>query len=70
MAHRDRLARLPDRQRLTSRAATLVGMIAGSVLGQRIGIVTTMDLAAVLIAASAATALLIPASDTDDLASG
>jgi predicted MFS family arabinose efflux permease len=49
-------------------AATLLGMIAGSVLGQRIGIVTTMDLAAALMAASAATALFIPASDTGDLA--
>ena len=43
-------------------------MITGSVLGQRIGIVTTMDLAAALIAASAASALLIPVSDTDALA--
>jgi predicted MFS family arabinose efflux permease len=48
--------------------ATLLGMITGSVLGQRIGIVTTMDLAAALIAASAAGALLIPVSDTDALA--
>jgi predicted MFS family arabinose efflux permease len=50
--------------------ATLLGMIVGSVLGQRIGIVTTMDLAAVLIGVSAAAALLIPASDTDDPATG
>jgi MFS family permease len=44
--------------------ATLLGMIAGSVLGQRIGIVTTMDLAAGLIAASATAALRLPAPDT------
>ncbi|HEY1915072.1 MAG TPA: MFS transporter [Streptosporangiaceae bacterium] len=43
--------------------ATLAGMAAGSVLGQRIGIVTTMDLAAALIAVSAASGLLTPASD-------
>jgi predicted MFS family arabinose efflux permease len=43
--------------------ATLAGMAAGSVLGQQIGIVTTMDLAAALIAVSAASALLTPASD-------
>ena len=40
--------------------ATLLGMIAGAVLGERIGIVTTMDLGAALIAASAASALLVP----------
>jgi MFS family permease len=45
--------------------ATLLGMIVGSVLGQRIGIVTTMDLAAGLIAASATAGLLLPAPDTD-----
>jgi MFS family permease len=43
--------------------ATLLGMIAGSVLGQRIGI--TMDLGAGMIAASATAALLLHAPDTD-----
>jgi MFS family permease len=43
-------------------AATLFGMVAGSVLGQRIGVVVTMDLAAALIAASAAAALALPAA--------
>ena len=42
-------------------AATLTGMLAGSVLGQHAGVVATTNLAAVLIAASAATALLLPA---------
>jgi predicted MFS family arabinose efflux permease len=42
--------------------ATLVGMIGGSLLGQQIGIVVTMDAAAVLIAVSAAGALLLPGS--------
>ena len=41
-------------------AATLIGMIAGSVLGQHIGVVITMDLAAALIAGSAMAALLLP----------
>ena len=56
-------------------AATLVGMVAGSFLGQQIGIGTTMNLAALAVAASAATALLIPrhipatAALTDDGAS-
>ena len=49
-------------------AATLVGMIAGSVLGQRIGVVITMDLAAALIAASAAAALLLPSALADEVA--
>ncbi|MBR7835619.1 hypothetical protein KDL01_20255 [Actinospica durhamensis] len=40
---------------------TLIGMVLGSVLGQQVGIVTTMNLAAALIAASAAAALLLPA---------
>ena len=44
-------------------AATLLGMIAGSVLGERIGIVITMDLAAVLIAVSAGSALLLPPAE-------
>ena len=44
-------------------AATLLGMIAGSVLGDRIGIVITMDLAAVLIAVSAGAALLLPPAE-------
>ena len=44
-------------------AATLLGMIAGSVLGDRIGIVITMDLAAVLIAVSAGSALLLPPAE-------
>jgi MFS family permease len=39
-------------------AATLLGMILGSVLGQHTGIVTTMNLAAALIAVSAGAALL------------
>jgi MFS family permease len=43
-------------------AATLLGMIAGSVLGQRIGVVATMDAAAVLIAGSAVAALTFPRS--------
>ena len=43
-------------------AATLLGMILGSVLGARIGVVTTMDLAAVLVAASAGAALLLPSA--------
>jgi MFS family permease len=43
-------------------AATLLGMILGSVLGARIGVVTTMDLAAVLVAASAGGALLLPSA--------
>ncbi|WP_323747788.1 MFS transporter [Catenulispora rubra] len=42
--------------------ATLVGMVAGSLLGQQIGIVTTMDAAAVLVAVSAGAALLLPGS--------
>ncbi|ACU75069.1 major facilitator superfamily MFS_1 [Catenulispora acidiphila DSM 44928] len=42
--------------------ATLVGMIAGSLLGQRLGVVATMDGAAVLIAVSAGGALLLPGS--------
>jgi Na+/melibiose symporter-like transporter len=46
-------------------AATLLGMIAGSALGQRIGVVITMDLAAALIAASAGAALLLPPAQTD-----
>jgi predicted MFS family arabinose efflux permease len=50
--------------------ATLVGMLAGSVLGGRIGIVTTMDLAAALIAVSAITALLIPASAAGSVLEG
>ncbi len=41
-------------------AATLLGMIVGSVLGGRIGVVLTMDLAAALIAVSAGAALLLP----------
>jgi predicted MFS family arabinose efflux permease len=41
-------------------AGTLLGMILGSVLGERVGVVDTMDLAAVLIAASAGVALLLP----------
>ncbi|MEZ0111997.1 putative MFS family arabinose efflux permease [Catenulispora sp. EB89] len=40
--------------------ATLVGMVAGSLLGQQIGIVTTMDAAAVLVAVSAGAALWLP----------
>jgi MFS family permease len=40
--------------------ATLVGTLTGAVLGQQIGIVTTMNLAALAVAGSAATALLIP----------
>jgi MFS family permease len=41
-------------------AATLLGMVLSSVLGQRVGIVDAMNVAAVLIAASAGTAFLIP----------
>ncbi|WP_433892176.1 hypothetical protein [Streptomyces sp. CA-111067] len=41
-------------------AATLVGMLAGAALGQRIGIGATMNLAALAVGGSAATALLIP----------
>lgn len=43
-------------------AGTLLGMIVGSVLGERVGVVDTMDLAALLIAASAGVALLLPDS--------
>jgi MFS family permease len=42
--------------------ATLIGMVGGSLLGQQIGIVTTMDAAAVLIAVSASAGLLLPKS--------
>lgn len=42
-------------------AGTLLGMIVGSVLGGRIGVVEAMDLAAALIAVSAAAALLLRA---------
>lgn len=49
-------------------AATLVGMIAGSVLGQHIGVVVTMDLASALIAVSAAAALLLPSALADEVA--
>jgi MFS family permease len=49
-------------------AATLVGMIAGSVLGQRFGVVITMDLASALIAVSAAAALRLPSALADDVA--
>lgn len=49
-------------------AATLVGMIVGSVLGQHIGVVITMDLASALIAVSAAAALLLPSALADEVA--
>jgi MFS family permease len=45
-------------------AATLLGMILGSTVGQHIGVVITMDLAAVLIAVSGGAALLLPSVDT------
>lgn len=45
-------------------AATLLGMILGSVLGQHTGVVATMNLAAALIGASAGTALLLPPTRT------
>jgi predicted MFS family arabinose efflux permease len=41
---------------------TLLGMLLGSVLGQHLGVVTTADLAAVVVAASAAAALFLPSS--------
>lgn len=40
--------------------AALVGLVGGSALGQRLGIVAVMDRAAVLVAASAGGALLLP----------
>ncbi|MBR7826719.1 hypothetical protein KDK95_10425 [Actinospica sp. MGRD01-02] len=46
-------------------AATLLGMLIGSVAGQRLGVVTTMNLAALLIAASAVAAFLIQQSDVE-----
>lgn len=46
-------------------AATLLGMLIGSLAGQRLGVVTTMNLAAVLIAASAVAALLIKEFDAE-----
>jgi MFS family permease len=44
-------------------AATLLGMILGSVLGQHTSVVTTMNLAAALIAASAGAALRLPRTE-------
>lgn len=44
--------------------ATLAGMLLGSMLGGRIGVVVTTDLAAVLVAAAAAAALLLPTAAT------
>ena len=41
----------------------IAGVFAGAVLGDRIGIIVTMDLAAVLIAVSAGAALLLPAAE-------
>jgi MFS family permease len=46
-------------------AGTLLGMIVDSVLGERIGIVDTMDLAAALIAVSAVAALLLPEAEVE-----
>jgi predicted MFS family arabinose efflux permease len=40
--------------------ATLIGLVGGSLIGQQIGIVTTMDAAAALIAISAGAALFLP----------
>ena len=44
-------------------AATLVGMLAGALLGQRIGIDATVNLAALTVAAAATATLRIPARD-------
>jgi MFS family permease len=49
--------------------ATLTGMVGGALLGQEIGIVPSMDAAAVLIAGSAAGALLLPSDKPGDQAS-
>ncbi|MFC1403464.1 MULTISPECIES: MFS transporter [Streptacidiphilus] len=54
------LGRVSSAYGMAQAAATLVGMLAGSVLGQQIGIGPTMDLAALTVAASAAAALLMP----------
>lgn len=45
---------------MSQAAATLLGAVGGAVLGQRLGILPTTNLAALLVAASACTALLIP----------
>lgn len=45
--------------------ATLLGMISGSVLSQRIGIVPTTNVAAVLVAASALAALTLPSASRE-----
>ncbi|WP_377273576.1 MFS transporter [Peterkaempfera sp. SMS 1(5)a] len=54
------LGRVSSAYGMAQAAATLIGMLTGAVLGQQIGIGATVNLAALAVAASAATALLIP----------
>ncbi|WP_051942960.1 MFS transporter [Streptacidiphilus rugosus] len=60
------LGRTSSAYGMAQAAATLVGMLTGAVLGQQIGIGTTMNLAALAVAGSAATALLIPRHNPAD----
>jgi MFS family permease len=60
------LGRASSAYGMVQAAATLIGMLAGAALGQQIGIRATMNLAATAVAASAATAFLIPRGNSPD----
>jgi MFS family permease len=60
------LGRVSSAYGMVQAAATLAGMLGGAVLGQRLGIATTADLAALCVALSAAAALLVPPTTTVD----
>ncbi|MFL5993506.1 MAG: hypothetical protein ACJ736_04175 [Streptomyces sp.] len=60
------LGRVRSAYGMVQAAATPAGMLGGAVLGQRLGIATTADLAALCVALSAAAALLVPPTITVD----